>query len=297
MVTELISTEIISILFFVSPGFLTIALIGKFYGIAVKMEQFEKTVWSIIASVPIGITFFHINGINNIDLFLEYFLSHPLLSLCEIIIISTIIAIFVSLILKNNILYKISNVIIYRNDLSIRKDQTVWDRFMANNLTKSVTVKTRDLEYVGWLFSNSTRDEKKEIVLDKPEIVHVNEDGSTKKFPCGKQIILFEDDIKSVTVIENNGGNEVDNSKNDNDFLNKEGIKMIENEYIRAKLDGIKLIISATLATIFAIFLYSLQSGGDNIQIVYIFEIILILVLILSSWTYLHVAKEFLGEK
>ena len=258
MVIELISTEIISILFFVSPGFLTIALIGKFYGIAVKMEQFEKTVWSLIASVPIGIIFFYINGIDKIDLFLEYFLSHPLLSLCEIIIISTIIAIFVSLILKSNILYNISNAIIYRNDASIRKDETAWDRFMTNNLKNPVTVKTHDIEYSGWLFANSTRDEKKEIVLDEPAIMHENDDGSTERFPCGKQIILFENDIKSIIVLENNGENEVDNSKNDNDFLNKEGIKMTENEYVRDKFDGIKYIIFAILATIFAIFLYSL---------------------------------------
>ena len=49
MASELISSDIISTLIFVSPGFLTIALIGKFYGTTINMKQFEKTVWSLIA--------------------------------------------------------------------------------------------------------------------------------------------------------------------------------------------------------------------------------------------------------
>ena len=202
MVSELISSDIISTLIFVSPGFLTIALIGKFYGTTINMKQFEKTVWSLIASVPIGILFFYINDINEIDLFLEYFISRPVSSLLEIGIFSIILAISVSLVLKWAILEKISKMVIYRNASSIRVGHTVWDRFMERNFKKPVIVRTHGLEYKGWLSANSTKEEKKEIVLDQPAIIYTDEDGNSEDFCCGVQIILFEDDIKSITVLE-----------------------------------------------------------------------------------------------
>ena len=202
MASELISSDIISTLLFVSPGFLTIALIGKFYGTTINMQQFEKTVWSLIASVPIGILFFYINDINEIDLFLEYFITHPVSSLLEIGIFSMILAISISLVLKWAILEKISKRIIYKDDSSIRVEHTVWDGFMERNFEKPVIVRTHGLEYKGWLSANSTKEEKKEIVLDQPAIIYTDEDGNTKDFDCGIQIILFGDDIKSITVLE-----------------------------------------------------------------------------------------------
>ena len=202
MVSELISSEIISILIFVSPGFLTIALIGKFYGITINMEQFEKTTWSLIASVPIGIFFFYINGISKIDTFFDYFILHPFLSLIEIGVFSLILAVSISLIFKCNILEKISKKFIYKNESSFLTDHSVWDGFMLRNLQKPVIVKTQDLEYKGWLSANSTRDEKREIVLDQPVIVYTDKDGDTKDYPSGIQIILFEDDIKSIILLE-----------------------------------------------------------------------------------------------
>lgn len=204
MVYEFISSDIVSILLFVSPGFLTIALIGKFYGITIHMEQFEKTTWSLIASVPIGILFLSINSITDIDLFLEYFISHPFLSLFEIGVFSVVLAVFISLIFKYNILEKISKKIIYKNDSVVLTDHSVWDGFMIRNYRKPVIAKTTDLEYKGWLSANSIREEKKEIVLDQPVIVYADDEGNTIDFPCGKQIILFGDDIKSITVIEEN---------------------------------------------------------------------------------------------
>lgn len=202
MVSELISSDIISTLLFVSPGFLTIALIGKFYGTTINMQQFEKTVWSLIASVPIGIIFFYINDINEIDLFLEYFITHPVSSLLEIGIFSIILAISISLVLKWAILEKISEIVIYKDASSIRVEHTVWDGFMERNFEKPVIVRTYGLEYKGWLSANSTKEEKKEIVLDQPAIIYTDEDGNTKDFDCGMQIILFGDDIKSITVLE-----------------------------------------------------------------------------------------------
>ncbi len=202
MASEYISSDIVSILLFVSPGFLTIALVGKFYGIAIKMEQFERTVWSLIASVPIGIIFFHLNSINKMDDFLEYFISHPFSSLFEIGIISVTVSIVVSLIFKHNILENISLKLIYSSDSRTLTDLSVWDRFMIKNFRKPVIVKTQDLEYKGWLSSNSIRDEKKEIVLDQPVVVYTDENGNSEDYPSGKQIILFGDDIKSITVLE-----------------------------------------------------------------------------------------------
>lgn len=206
MVSELFSQDIVSILLFVSPGFLTIALIGKFYGITINMGQFEKTTWSLIASVPIGILFFYINGINQIDTFFDYFILHPFWSLIEIGIFCLILALFISLTLKNNILERISKNLIYRNESCVFTDHSVWDGFMLKNYTKSVIVKTHDLEYKGWLSANSLRDEKREIVLDQPVIVYVDEDGNTVDYPSGSQIILFGDDIKSITLLNENEG-------------------------------------------------------------------------------------------
>lgn len=202
MVSEFISSDIISILLFVSPGFLTIALIGKFYGITIHMEQFEKTAWSLIVSVPIGVLFFYLNGINNIDLFWGYFVSRPFLSLFEISLFSIVLALFVSILLKYNILEKISQKIIYRNNPDVLIDRSVWDRFMTRNFREPVIIKTSDLEYKGWLSAHSIREENKEIVIDKPVIVYTDDDGNTTDFPCGKQIILFGDDIHSITALE-----------------------------------------------------------------------------------------------
>lgn len=202
MVSELISSDIVSILLFVSPGFLTIGLIGKFYGITIKMEQFEKTAWSLIASVPIGILFFYINGISKIDTFFDYFISHPFLSLIEIGVFSLILAISISLIFRYNILERISKKLIYANESSVLTDHSVWDGFMVRNFKKPVIIKMQDIEYKGWLSANSTRDEKREIVLDQPVIVYTDKDGNTKDYSCGHQIILFGDDIKSIIVLE-----------------------------------------------------------------------------------------------
>lgn len=202
MVSEFISADIISLLLFVTPGFLTIALIGKFYGITINMEQFEKTTWSLIASVPIGITFFYLNNIQEIDVFLEYFISHPFSSLFQIALFSMVLAIFISKILKSNLLQKISRKIIYKNESSVLADHSVWDGFMTRNYRKPVIVKTPDLEYKGWLSANSNREERREIVLDQPTIVYTHDDGTKQDFPCGRQILLFGEDIKSVTVLE-----------------------------------------------------------------------------------------------
>lgn len=202
MASEYISSDIVSILLFVSPGFLTIAFIGKFYGITINMEKFEKTIWSLIASVPIGILFFHLNGINKIDLFFEYFILHPFMSSFQIISFSLILAISVSKIFKSGILEKMSHELIYKNTSVFLTDNTVWDRFMQKNIEKPIIARTHDLEYKGWLSANSIRDEKREIVLDSPVIVYIDEKGNTVDYPLGKQIILFGEDIKSITVLE-----------------------------------------------------------------------------------------------
>lgn len=204
MVSDFFSSDIISILLFVSPGFLTIAFVGKFYGITINMEQFEKTTWSLIASIPIGILFFYINGISKIETFLDYFISYPFLSLIEIGVFSLILAISISLIFRHNILERISKKLIYSNEFSVLTDHSVWDGFMVRNFKKPVIVKTNELEYKGWLSANSTRDEKREIVLDKPVIVYTDNMGNTTDYPAGMQIILFGDDIKSITLLEEN---------------------------------------------------------------------------------------------
>lgn len=203
MVSELISSDIISILLFVSPGFLTIALIGKLYGITINnMKQFEKTTWSLMASVPIGILFFYVNGVNNIDFFLNYFISHPFISLLEIGLFSFILAVFISLILRYKTLERISKKIIYTNESSVLTDHSVWDGFMFRNFKMPVIVRTLDSEYKGWLSANSTREEKREIVIDQPVIIYTDKEGNTQDFPIGRQIILFGEDIKSITVLE-----------------------------------------------------------------------------------------------
>ncbi len=201
MVSGYISSDIVSILLFVSPGFITIALTGKLYGITIKMEQFERTVWSLIASVPIGILFFYFNGINEFDAFLNYFISHPFLSLFEIVIFSVILAIASSVLFSHDLLEKISQKLIHTGD-SVLVAQSVWDGFMVTNFGKPVIVKTQDLEYKGWLYSNSMQEEKREIVLDKPVIIYTDNQGNTEDFPCGEQIILFGEQIKSIIVLE-----------------------------------------------------------------------------------------------
>ena len=205
MASEFISSDIISILLFVSPGFLTIALIGKFYGVTIHMEQFEKTVWSLIVSVPIGVLFFYLNGIDKFDLFWNYFVSHPFLSLFEISLFSMGLALFISSILKSNILEKISQNTIYRNNPDVLIDRSVWDRFMTRNFKKPVVIKTSDSEYKGWLSAHSFREEDQELVINKPVIMYTDEDGNTKDFPCGKEMILFGNDIQSVIVLEEDG--------------------------------------------------------------------------------------------
>ncbi|ETA66612.1 hypothetical protein MettiDRAFT_0009 [Methanolobus tindarius DSM 2278] len=202
MASEFISSDIVSILLFMSPGFLTIALVGKLYGIAIEMEQFEKTVWSLIASIPIGIMFVYLNEINSIDSFLNCFLVHPLRSTFEIIVFSLILALLVSLIIQHKYLENLSMKLIHNKDDGFQTDRTVWDRFMQKNIGKAAIVETHNSVYKGWLSANSSRKEKREIVLDSPVIVYVHENGNTEDFPYGKQIILFGEDIKSITILE-----------------------------------------------------------------------------------------------
>lgn len=101
-------------------------------------------------------------------------------------------------------LENISKKIIYNDDSVFFTDHSVWDGFMAKNYSKPAIVKTSDIEYKGWLSANSIREEKKEIVLDKPAIVYTNIEGETEDFPCGEHIILFGNDIKSITILEEN---------------------------------------------------------------------------------------------
>lgn len=189
-----------------SPGFLTIALVGKFYGVAINMEQFERTVWSLIASTPIGIVFIYINDIKNLDAFLEYFIDYPFKSFIEIGVSSVLIAIVVAYIFKFNLLEKFSKKVVHSAGL-VHTDQSVWDRFMVKNFSKPVIVKTSDLEYKGWLSMASVREEDRGIVLDKPAIVYTDETGKSEDFPCGEQIILQGEDIKTITVLEKESAN------------------------------------------------------------------------------------------
>jgi hypothetical protein len=199
--TEFISSDIISLLIFVSPGFLTIALVGKFYGVAINMEQFERTLWSLIASTPIGILFIYINNIKTLDAFLEYFIANPFKSFVEIGLSSVLLAIAVAYIFKFNLLENFSKKVIHSAGI-VHTDRSVWDGFMVKNFSKPVIVKTSDLEYKGWLSMASVRKEDRGIVLDKPAVVYTDETGKSKDFPCGEQIILQGEDIKTITVLE-----------------------------------------------------------------------------------------------
>lgn len=200
MALDYISNDIVSILIFVSPGFLTIGLVGKIYGTAIKMEQFERTTWSLIASVPIGILFFNINDIKEFDSFFIYFLTYPYKSLIEISLLSLILAILISILFKCDLLGKISQLI-YVNNKAINSDKSVWDKFMKNNIGKPVIVKTKTSEFKGWLSATSMHEEKKEIVLLKPVIVDMDENGNSSDFPFGNQIILSED-IDLISVLD-----------------------------------------------------------------------------------------------
>jgi len=202
MAYDFISADIISILLFVSPGFLTIALIGKFDGFAIRMEQFEKMSWSLIASVPIGIIFFYLNGIESLDIFFTYFISHPFISTLQILFFAVVLAIIVSIIIESNSLEKISQKIIFRKNPSMKTDELVWDLFMKENFNKAAIAKTHDAEYKGWLVNNSTRNEKREIVLANPVIVDTDNDGNTTDYPCGHYILLLEEEIKSIVILE-----------------------------------------------------------------------------------------------
>lgn len=71
-------------------------------------------------------------------------------------------------------------------------------------------------------------------------------------------------------------------------------IKMTENEYIKAQLDLLKLFISATLAALFLICLYNLQTGGVHVFINSLAVIILSPVLLLEIWKYFKIAKKLL---
>ena len=69
---------------------------------------------------------------------------------------------------------------------------------------------------------------------------------------------------------------------------------MTENEYIKAKLDLIKLIISAILAAAFLIAVYDLQTGGVHVVNTTRAVIVLASVLLLAILIYLQIAKKLL---
>ncbi len=81
------------------------------------------------------------------------------------------------------------------------------------------------------------------------------------------------------------------------DNLFKDIIKMTENEFIKAKLDLLKLFISATLAAMFLIVVYNLQTGGVHAFTTILAEIILLPLLLFEIWEYLKIAKKLRNEK
>lgn len=72
---------------------------------------------------------------------------------------------------------------------------------------------------------------------------------------------------------------------------------MTENECIKAKLDLIKLFISATLAAMFLIAVYNLQTGGVHVFTTILAEIILLPLLLFEIREYLKIAKKLRNEK
>lgn len=72
---------------------------------------------------------------------------------------------------------------------------------------------------------------------------------------------------------------------------------MTENEFIKAKLDLFKLFISATLAAIFLILIYNLQTGGVHAVTLGLAEIILLTLLLFETRVYLQNAKKLINEK
>ena len=72
---------------------------------------------------------------------------------------------------------------------------------------------------------------------------------------------------------------------------------MTENEHIKARLDFLKLFINATLATMFLIAVYNLQTGGVHAVTMILAEIILLSLLLFESITYMRIAKKLLKLK
>ena len=71
---------------------------------------------------------------------------------------------------------------------------------------------------------------------------------------------------------------------------------MTENEFIKAKLDLIKLYISAVLAAVFLIAVYNLQTGGVHIVNTMIGVIVLLVGLLILTYGYCLIAKNYLNE-
>lgn len=193
--------DLLIIVVLIAPGFFSIAILRYISGLSIKMEQFEKMVWSVIMSVPIGVLFIYIHKFRTFDGIQQYVFEHPITSIVELSVLSFIISIVATLILRVNILGYVRNVMWWGAEKNPRS-WPLWDDVMVRSLGRWVLIKGVEDEYVGWIKGHSTDPESRCLLLGDPELVRRNREGKAITSKYGNELVLFEEEIKSLVFLD-----------------------------------------------------------------------------------------------
>ncbi len=177
--------EYIFILLLIAPGFIARAIKGKINSLGESKSDFEKTVISLIYSLPINImnililkVIFHYNKLN--EIYEKMNEIKFLIKYCSLTIITTIIfSILIEVINKKYTLNIINSVRekILKNS-RVNKNYCCWDTFFEFGKEKYKAIKViknNEIILEGFV-KNSTfnNDDDKEIIVDYPEVIDAN---------------------------------------------------------------------------------------------------------------------------
>ena len=183
--------DIILVVVLLVPGFLTIALFKKIAIREGKLNDFETTIWSLVASLAIYIVFGYLTGIHNIDLIRE-----------NILMPTNLILLFGLALTFGGCFGGLSRLLFRRGYQS----GDCWEACFISAAKKGsyVLVYTIDgKEYIGELCLAGVSGSPREIVLKNPRVILRDSEWAVMDdFEMGNNILFKENDVRRVVFLK-----------------------------------------------------------------------------------------------
>lgn len=178
-------TEILIAVILIVPGFIMFWLYKHINDVGHKLSDFEKTIWSLISTLPIYIIFSLITGIQNIEVLEENILSpRYLLLLSSIPILLGFSLGVIVRILRKDFVY---------GDCWYGSFNELFSKEKLYGYSGCLTVITKDgKEYEGILHSFGENDDKELVLSDPKQIIR------NKKIKVGREILFLKNDISRI---------------------------------------------------------------------------------------------------